>query len=59
MPIHLGQGGVAGGVEAMLQEAARHFPVRMQTAEGELEQITSDVSPLVCVRPVKYTYKAA
>ena len=27
MPIHLGKGGVAEGVEAMLKEAARQFPV--------------------------------
>ena len=47
MPIHLGKGGVAGGVEAMLKEAARQFPVRVQTAEGILEQLSSDVSPLV------------
>ena len=30
MPIHLGKGGVAGGVAAMLKEAARHFPVRVR-----------------------------
>jgi hypothetical protein len=47
MPIHLGKGGVAAGVEAMLKEAARQFPVSVQTAEGEVEQLSSDVSPLV------------
>ena len=47
MPIHLGKGGVAGGVEAMLKEAARQFPVRVQTPEGVVERLSSDVSPLV------------
>jgi hypothetical protein len=47
MPIHLGKGGVAEGVEAMLKEAARQFPVRMQTPEGVLERLSSDISPLV------------
>ena len=45
MPIHLGKGGVAEGVEAMLKEAARHFPARVQTPEGVLERLSSDVSP--------------
>ena len=43
MPIHLGKGGVAEGVEAMLKEAARHFPVRVQTPEGVVERLSSDV----------------
>ena len=47
MPIHLGKGGVTEGVEAMLKEAARHFPARVQTPEGMLERLSSDVSPLV------------
>jgi hypothetical protein len=47
MPIHLGNGGVAGGVQAMLREAARHFPVSVQSPEGVLEQISSDISPLI------------
>ena len=47
MPIHLGKGGVSGGVEAMMKEAARHFPVVMQSPEGEVERLVSDISPLV------------
>ena len=47
MPIHLGKGGVSGGVEAMMKEAARHFPVVMQSPEGEVERLVGDVSPLV------------
>jgi hypothetical protein len=47
MPIHLGKGGVAEGVEAMLQEAARQFPVTVYRAPGEAERLSSDVSPLV------------
>jgi len=47
MPIHLGKGGVAEGVEAMLKEAARQFPTTMQTPDGVLERLSSDVSPLV------------
>jgi hypothetical protein len=47
VPIHLGRGGVAGGVEAMLKEAARHFPARVQSPDGLLEQLSSDISPLV------------
>ena len=47
MPIHLGKGGVAGGVEAMLKEAARLFPASVQSPDGVLEQLTSDVAPLV------------
>ena len=34
MPIHLGKGGVAEGVEAMLKEAARQFPVTSANARG-------------------------
>ena len=47
MPIHLGKGGVAEGVEAMLKEAARQFPVTVVTPEGEVERLSSDISPLV------------
>ena len=47
MPIHLGRGGVTGGVEAMLKEAARQFPVTVYTSEGEAERLSSDISPLV------------
>ena len=47
MPIHLGKGGVTEGVEAMLKEAARQFPVRVQTPEGVIERLSSDISPLV------------
>jgi hypothetical protein len=47
MPIHLGKGGVAGGVEAMLNEAARHFPTRVQSPDGVSERLSSDISPLV------------
>ena len=34
MPIHLGKGGVTEGVEAMLKESARHFPVTVYTSRG-------------------------
>ena len=47
MPIHLGKGGVAGGVAAMVREAARHIPVSVQTPDGLVEELTDDVSPLV------------
>jgi hypothetical protein len=47
MPIHLGKGGVAEGVAAMMKEAARQFPVRMQTPDGVVETLSSDLSPLV------------
>ncbi len=47
MPIHLGRGGVAAGVEAMLKEAARQFPVTVQTPDGVIERLSSDISPLV------------
>ncbi len=51
LPIHLGRGGVTGGVEAMLKEAARRFPVRVQTPEGEIERLSNDISPLVSLVP--------
>jgi hypothetical protein len=47
MPIHLGKGGVAEGVEAILKESARHFPITVYTASGEAEKLSSDISPLV------------
>jgi hypothetical protein len=47
MPIHLGKGGVAEGVEAMLKESARHFPVTVYSAPGEAERLSCDISPLV------------
>jgi hypothetical protein len=47
MPIHLGKGGVTEGVEAMLKEAARQFSGRVQTPAGEVERLSSDISPLV------------
>lgn len=47
MPIHLGKGGVAEGVAAMLHEASRHTPVSIQTPEGLDEGLADDVSPLV------------
>ena len=47
MPIHLGKGGVSEGVQAMMKEAASHFPVVMQSPEGEVERLVGDVSPLV------------
>jgi hypothetical protein len=47
MPIHLGKGGVTGGVEAMLEEAARQFPVRVESPESVVERLSSDISPLV------------
>ena len=47
IPIRLGKGGVAAGVEAMMKEAARQFPVTMYTPDGLVESLASDVSPLV------------
>ena len=47
MPIHLGKGGVAEGVEAMMKESARQFPVTVYRAPGEAERLSSDISPLV------------
>jgi hypothetical protein len=47
MPIHLGKVGVTEGVEAMLTESARHFPVTGYTAPGQAEPLSSDISPLV------------
>jgi hypothetical protein len=47
LPIHLGPGGVAEGVAAMLRESARHAPVRFQTPEGLVEELADDLSPLV------------
>jgi hypothetical protein len=47
MPIHLGKGGVAEGVAAMLKEVARQFLVGVQTPDGLVETLSSDLSPLV------------
>ncbi len=47
IPIQLGKGGVAAGVEAMMKAAARQFPVTMYTPDGVVERLSSDVSPLV------------
>jgi hypothetical protein len=41
MPIHLGKGGAAEGVEAMLKESARQFPVTFQTPDGVVERLSS------------------
>ena len=30
-----------------MKEAARHFPVTVQTPEGEVERLSGDISPLV------------
>jgi hypothetical protein len=49
LPIHLGQGGVAGGVATMMRESARHTPVSVQMPDGLVEELTDDVSPLVSV----------
>ena len=45
MPIHLGKGGVSEGVQAMMKEAASHFPVVMQSPEDEVGRLVGDVSP--------------
>jgi hypothetical protein len=47
IPLQLGKGGVAAGVEAMRREGARPFPVTMYTPDGVIESLSSDVSPLV------------
>jgi hypothetical protein len=47
IPIQLDKGGVGAGVEAMMKEAARQFPVTMHTPDGVVETLSSDVSPLV------------
>jgi hypothetical protein len=49
MPVHLGQGGVADGLAAMMREAARYTPVTVQTPEGLVEGLTDDLSPLVSI----------
>jgi len=45
--IRLGKGGVAAGVEAIMKEIARQFPVTIHTPEGAIERLSNDVSPLV------------
>jgi len=47
IPIPLGKGGVAAGVEAMMKEGTRQFPVTLSTPDGVIERLSSDVSPLV------------
>jgi hypothetical protein len=47
MPVHLGQGGVADGLAAMMREAARYTSVTVQTPDGLVEELRDDVSPLV------------
>jgi hypothetical protein len=47
LPLHLGRGGVAESVAAMMQESARHTPVSVQMPYGLAEELADDVSPLV------------
>jgi hypothetical protein len=47
LPLHVGQGGVAEGVAAMMRECARHTPVSVQMPDGLAGELTDDVSPLV------------
>jgi hypothetical protein len=47
LPLHLGQGGVSGGVEAMLREAARHAPFPNPDPDGLVGDLTDRVSPVV------------
>jgi hypothetical protein len=47
MPVHLGLGGVAEGVAAMVRESARYTPVTAQAPDDLVEGLTDDVSPLV------------
>jgi hypothetical protein len=47
LPVHLGQGGVAEGVAAMMREASRHLPGRVELPNSEIEGLSHDVSPLV------------
>jgi hypothetical protein len=47
IPVHLGKGGVAEGLAAMLRESARHATASVYTPEGLVERLTDDVSPLV------------
>lgn len=47
MPLHLGQGGVSGAVAAMMQEAARHSPVHVETSDGDIRELAQGVAPLV------------
>lgn len=45
--IPVARGGVAAGVEAVMKAISRQFPVTMHTLEGETEQLSNDVAPLV------------
>jgi hypothetical protein len=47
LPLHLGQGGVAEGVAAMMREAARYAPIRTEPLGAAIEELSDDVSPLV------------
>ncbi len=45
--IGLGKGGVAGGVDLVMKEIARQFPVSVYTDVGTIERLSNDPSPLV------------
>jgi hypothetical protein len=47
VPIHLGKGGIAAGVEAAEKSVAPQFLVRMQGPDGAVESLSSNVAPLV------------
>lgn len=47
IPIPVGKGGVAAGVEAVMKAIVRQFPVTVYTADGAMERLSSDASPLV------------
>ena len=47
LPLHLGQGGVAVGVAAILRESARQVQGSMHAPGGLIEELTDDLSPLV------------
>jgi len=47
MPIRLGSGGIAEGIDVMLREYAPHFLYSAGTSEYDAEILTRDVAPLV------------
>ena len=47
IPVHLGQGGVAEGVAAMMRESARHQPIPSSVHGDVIEAVSGTVSPLV------------
>jgi hypothetical protein len=47
MPVHLGRGGVAEGLAAMMRESIRHAPIAVESPDGLVEGLTDEVSPLV------------